>query len=141
MPEVFFKGKKYNFLVVDDEPTTRDIISLHLKHYGQNVITAVDGTDCIKKLTPNIDIILLDVKMSGKRSAEIIKAVKKKSRKAVIIYLTSTKMFKPTKKEEAMNWKAVIKPPVIGYISKPVSREELLEKIQECLERNKLSIL
>ncbi len=137
-PKIYFNGKKYRFLVVDDEPTIREVISLYLTHYGQEVITAIDGDDCVKKISPDIDIILLDVKMPGKRSDEIIEAVKKKAPHAVIIYLTSVKSFEPTKVEEQMNWKPVLGYPVIGYISKPVMREELLEKIEKFFKRSEL---
>jgi len=134
----FFGGKKFNFLVVDDDPGIREVVKIHLEHEGHKVTLAVDGDDCIKKLTKDTDIILLDVKMPGKRSKDIIKETKIKSPKAVIVYLTSVKMFEPTKNETQMEWTPVIEPPVIGYIQKPVMRDDLFSKIEKYLKQNKL---
>lgn len=134
----FFGGKKFNFLVVDDDSGIREVIRIHLERQGHKVTLAIDGSDCIKKLTKDIDVILLDVKMPGKRSKDIISETKTKSPKAVIIYLTSVKMFEPTKNEIQMEWTPVIELPVIGYIQKPVMKEELFTKIEKYLQQNKL---
>jgi CheY-like chemotaxis protein len=51
-------------LVVDDNPVIRDLITLNLELEGYEVVTAVDGQDCLEQvrlLQP--DLVTLDVVM------------------------------------------------------------------------------
>jgi len=131
----YFGGKKFNFLIVDDDAGIREVISIILEREGHKVKKAVDGTDCINKLTPDIDIIILDIKMPGAKSRDIIEEVRVKSPNAVIIYLTSIKAFDQTLEEIRMDWRPRLESPVIGYINKPVKKKELFEKIEEALKK------
>ena len=64
-------------LVVDDEPDIRDSVEIILKTNGYNVITAVDGNDCLEKLKDSKpDLILLDIMMPGTPVGEIINQIK-----------------------------------------------------------------
>jgi len=64
-------------LVVDDEPDIRDSVEIILKTNGYNVITAVDGNDCLVKLKEiKPDLILLDIMMPGTPVDDIIKQIK-----------------------------------------------------------------
>ena len=64
-------------LVVDDEPDIRDSVEIILKTNGYNVITAVDGNDCLDKLKETKpDLILLDIMMPGTPVDDIIKQIK-----------------------------------------------------------------
>jgi DNA-binding response OmpR family regulator len=64
-------------LVVDDEPDIRDSVEIILKTNGYNVITAVDGNDCLDKLKDTKpDLILLDIMMPGTPVGEIINQIK-----------------------------------------------------------------
>ncbi len=64
-------------LVVDDEPDIRDSVEIILKTNGYNVITAIDGNDCLDKLKETKpDLILLDIMMPGTPVADIVKQIK-----------------------------------------------------------------
>jgi DNA-binding response OmpR family regulator len=64
-------------LVVDDEPDIRDSVEIILKTNGYNVITAVDGNDCLDKLKETKpDLILLDIMMPGTPVDNIVKQIK-----------------------------------------------------------------
>jgi DNA-binding response OmpR family regulator len=64
-------------LVVDDEPDIRDSVEIILKTNGYNVITAVDGNDCLEKLKDTKpDLILLDIMMPGTPVADIVNQIK-----------------------------------------------------------------
>ena len=58
MPEI-------TFLVVEDSPTMRQLITFALKRIpGSKVVEASDGIDALKKLSTNkIDMILTDINM------------------------------------------------------------------------------
>jgi len=53
------------FLVVEDSPTMRQLISFSLKRFkGCAIVEAVDGVDALKKLqTEEVDMILTDINM------------------------------------------------------------------------------
>jgi CheY-like chemotaxis protein len=65
-------------LVVDDSATIRDLISLNLELEGFEVVTAVDGQDCLERvrdLCP--DLVTLDVvmpRLDGFETARRLKA-------------------------------------------------------------------
>lgn len=139
MEQQFLKGKKLKFIIVDDDAGVRDIITEMLTISGQEVTSAENGDELIKKIKTkdkNADIILLDIRMPGAKPKEILKEVKNNCKKAAIIYLTSVKAFEPMKEDLKMEWVPELSYPVIGYIEKPVNKEELLKKIEEYLERN-----
>ena len=64
-------------LVVDDEPDIRDSVKMILETNGYNVITAVDGNECLDKLKETKpDLILLDIMMPGIPVDDVIKQIK-----------------------------------------------------------------
>lgn len=64
-------------LVVDDEPDIRDSVKMILETNGYNVITAVDGNDCLDKLKKQKpDLILLDIMMPGIPVDDVVKQIK-----------------------------------------------------------------
>ncbi len=129
--------KKPLVLIVDDEKYTRLLIKKWMERNGYDVITAVNGSDCLKKLTKDINLILLDIMMPGLTPKEIINGIKKKNSKASVIYLTSVKTFDLSPEQEKMEWKPVLEPPVIGLIEKPVEEYTLIKKIEEALKVKK----
>jgi len=134
----FLNGKKLSFLIIDDEPTVREVISEILKVNGQLVSQAVNGNAGIVKLSKTkIDIILLDIRMPGMLPPEIIKKVKKISPKTLIIYLTSVREFNPTEEDIKKGWVPKIEPPVFGYIEKPISADKLLNNIEKAIKMSK----
>jgi two-component system chemotaxis response regulator CheY len=55
-----------NILIVDDEDSVRQLISLILKAEGYNVLEAVHGMDALDKLTrTEIDMVITDLGMPG----------------------------------------------------------------------------
>jgi two-component system response regulator VicR len=64
-------------LVVDDEPDIRDSVKIILETNGYEVITAVDGNDCLEKLQEvKPDLILLDIMMPGIPVDDVVKQIK-----------------------------------------------------------------
>ena len=129
-----FNGKSL-ILIVDDEPKIRILVSKWLIDDGYLIDTASDGNDCINKTNINTDLILLDIMMPGPTPDEIINEVVRKNPHVKIAYLTAVDAFSPTKQQEEKGWIASIKPPVIGYIQKPVESEELLKKVKSYIKK------
>ena len=67
-----------NFLVVEDSPTMRQLISFSLKRFkNAKIIEAVDGVDALKKLSgpDRIDLILTDINMPVMSGADLLRHV------------------------------------------------------------------
>ncbi len=71
-------GGGESILVVDDEPSLRDVACFTLRGYGYRVFQASDGVEALRVLDdhgPEIDILFTDVVMPGKGGREIVEAV------------------------------------------------------------------
>ncbi len=66
-----------NILIVDDDNLVRRILSRQLKKEGYSCIEAEDAVEAIKKLQSNsIDLVILDIMMSGKSGRELLPQIK-----------------------------------------------------------------
>lgn len=115
-------------LVVDDEEDIRTTVECILKDENFLVETAVDGSDCIKKLKKiKPDLVILDILMPGLTTKEIIKRIRKLHPKLPIIFLTVVKLTEATKKK-------LINSHVADYIEKPFDNFDLLKRIKSILK-------
>jgi len=78
-------------LVVDDEPAVRNYLKLALEDAGFEVMTAVDGSDALEKVTKRKpDLISLDLVMPKHSGAKFNRALKKNPEWAKIPVLIVT---------------------------------------------------
>jgi len=71
------KKNMKTILVVDDEPDVRESVKMILEIRGYNVLTAIDGDDCLKKLKEDKpDLILLDIMMPGTSVSKVVNHIK-----------------------------------------------------------------
>jgi DNA-binding response OmpR family regulator len=115
-------------LIIDDDDSILDAISLILQDDGYLVGTASRGEDAYKKVIKhNPDIILLDYLMSGVNGRDICIKLKKSKRTAKIPVI----MFSahPSAKQLASDCGAE------GFLTKPFERAELLALIEELLSK------
>jgi len=132
----FLGGKKLKFMIVDDDPSVREVIVEILKVNNQEVIEAIDGNSCVRQISakPNsVNIILLDIRMPGLLPKEVIRLIRTNSPKTYVIYLTSVKAYETSEEDIKMGWKPELSLPVIGFIEKPVTATKLLTSIQEAI--------
>jgi len=118
-------------LVVDDERSMRDFLSIMLKKEGYEVVTAENGGDALKTVQGEIfDLVISDVKMPGLDGIDVLKAVKEVSPETVVIMITA---FATTETAvEAMKLGAY------DYIIKPFKVDELKLIIKKALEKHSL---
>ena len=116
-------------MVVDDEETLRELLKAVLEAENFNVVEAVDGNDCIKKLnTVKPDLILLDMMMpgmSGRETCEKIRA-NQKTKNLKVIFLTVAR-FSETGKD------TLKKMDVADYITKPFDNADLVKRVKKQL--------
>jgi len=88
--------KKYNLLIVDDEPSVHDVTKLALRNFlfndaGLNILSVYSGQEAIKLLEQRDDIaiILLDIVMesddAGLKVADWIRRVKRDQRVRIVL--------------------------------------------------------
>jgi len=119
------------FLVVEDSPTMRQLISFSLKRFkGCRIVEAVDGVDALKKLqTDEVDLILTDINMPVMDGLKLVTLVRQnpKLRELPIIIITTEGAQEDRDRGLALGADA--------YISKPIQSSSLLKTITEVLEK------
>ena len=122
--------KAWKILIADDEPDILELLHYNLLKQGYQVATASNGNEAIEKAKSiRPDLVILDIMMPGKNGVEVCEILRAQPqfRETLIMFLT------------ALNDDATqIKGLGMGaddYISKPVSTNVFLSKVQSLLRR------
>lgn len=123
-------NNKRNVLMIDDEKSFCKLSKMNLEMTGKySVLTATNGADGIKiakKARP--DIILLDIIMPTMDGLEVLKILKEdKKTMDIPVVMLSAKGEDETKIKASELYSTY-------YITKPVSAEDLMAKIEWVLE-------
>ena len=120
----------YKILVVDDEPDLREILQCNLENAGYKVDTAESAEEALHILSPEHNLILLDVMMGGMSGYRMANKLRNELKlKTPIIFLTA----KDTENDLLTGFSAGAD----DYISKPFSLHEVLARIKAVLRRTK----
>ncbi|MDP5275972.1 response regulator transcription factor [Chengkuizengella axinellae] len=117
-------------LVVDDEFHIRKVIGDYLRTEGYEVFEGTDGLDCIEQLKsrPDVDLILLDVRMPKLTGFEAIEQIKKIT-DAPILFLTAL--------DESFDEIKGLNLGADDYITKPFRYDILIARVNSALRRRK----
>lgn len=119
-----------NIMVVDDSPTTRQLITFVLKRLtNSNIVEATDGADALKKLSSGIfDLILADINMPVIDGLKLISLLRNdpKYKTTPIVIITTEGAEEDRKKAMAIGANA--------YITKPIQTQELIKTINQILK-------
>ncbi len=115
-------------LVVDDDPSIREILSIQLTRLGYEVTTADDGIEAVasfKASTP--DAILMDLMMprlDGLASCQQIRAVEKKTgaKRTPVLFLTA--------RDSTHDKTSAALSGGDEFVPKPVSIQELRDRLE-----------
>ena len=122
-------------LIIDDSKTIRHTAEALLKKYGCKIITATDGFEALAKIVDHHpDIIFVDIMMprlDGYQTCALIKQNRNYRNIPVVLLSSKDGLFDRARGR------------IVGsdrYLSKPFTREELLNAIKELIlvEKNKL---
>ncbi|MBS1192252.1 MAG: cheY40H-4 [Nitrospirae bacterium] len=120
---------EYNFLVVEDSPTMRQLITFALKRIpGSRIVEANDGIDALKKLSSQkFDIILTDINMPIMDGLKLVSMVRNDPvhRAIPIIIITTEGADEDRKRGLALGANA--------YIAKPIQTADLLSVVNEII--------
>jgi CheY-like chemotaxis protein len=113
-------------LVVDDDEVIRQLIAVNLQLEGFDVVTAVDGQDCLEKVcSVRPDVITLDVMMP--RLDGWVTAVKLRDDPATrdirVVMITARAQEHDVRRGEEIG--------VDAYVTKPFDPAELIRTVRE----------
>ncbi len=125
------ESNKYRVLIVDDEESMRDFLSIMLHREGYQVDTATDGAQAVVHLRDHsYDLVISDIKMPRMTGLELLAHIKDRTPETVVLMVTA---FSST--DEAVE---AMKQGAYDYITKPFKNEEIRLIVKNALERRDL---
>jgi len=119
-----------NILVVDDCRTTRKIVSLYLNNAGYKTIAAGNGVEAIEKLVSSeVDIIISDLNMPQMDGAGLVEWVRSNPSYRDIPFIILTTENDNLRKSD------LIQKGASAFLTKPITKENLVEEVNRILER------
>jgi DNA-binding response OmpR family regulator len=126
--------ERRKILVADDESSIREILSIQLARMGYEVVLADDGVEAIAAYeAEKPDLVLLDVmmpRMNGLNACQRIRALEKKSGRRVPILFLTARDSTHDKTSAALSGGD-------EFVAKPVSLQELRERVEAALKKAK----
>ena len=117
-------------VVVDDEPSIRELVSASLHFSGFDVKTASNGTEAIDVITQtDPDLVVLDVMLLDIDGFTVTRRIRQQGVEAPVLFLTA----RDDTQDKVMGL-------TVGgddYVTKPFSLEEVVARIRAILRRTK----
>jgi DNA-binding NarL/FixJ family response regulator len=116
----------HSILLIDDEEVLLEAVSDDLEEKGYEVTTAISGEEGLKSFeTVQHDLVIIDLKMENMDGLEVSRKIKVLNSETPIMLLTGYGSM-----ETAIE---ALRLDLDDYILKPVNRDDLFEKITQCL--------
>lgn len=121
-------GKPIRALVVDDESSISDLVSIALKYEKFEVRTAASGRDAVSVASEfDPDIIILDIMLPDFDGLEVMKRIRSAQKDVPVLFLTA--------KDDVKDRIAGLTAGGDDYVTKPFSIEELVARIRGIVRR------
>ena len=122
---------KIKILVVDDELSMREFLSILLEREGYHVSTAASAEEALRLMESSLfDLVLSDVNMPGLNGIELLTRIKKRSPETGVLMITAF-----SASEQAVE---AMKLGAYDYIAKPFKIEEIKQLVLNALEKQGL---
>ncbi len=124
--------KKIRILIIDDDTGFRDLLRIHLSSAGYQVQVAEDGVTggrALLELAP--DLIISDVNMPFLDGFELLSLMRSDASTASIPVILLSGRSDGDTMAKAVELGAA------DFLTKPVTRDQLLESVQACLDRSR----
>ena len=116
-------------LILDDDEVVRRLLRIMLEGRGYRTLEASEGGEALRLLEARPDLILVDWNMPGMSGIEFVQTLRKQAEMPVpFIILSGTDPSEIEKQIEALG--------ASSYLSKPFTREELLQKVETVLKKS-----
>ncbi|HNP61029.1 MAG TPA: response regulator [Nitrospirales bacterium] len=121
-------GPVKTIIIADDEEDLRLLVQVTLEHPSYRILTAVDGCAAMDAVCTHIpDLLILDWMMPGLDGCEVVRNIRLRSDTAriPIVMLTAKDGIDAREQMASLN--------LAGYLVKPFSPLELIQKVREVL--------
>jgi len=115
-------------LIVEDKPTSRELLRTVLEQQGYEVVEAEDGEQALVRIREHVpDLVLMDLQMPVKNGYDVLREIRNDSRldRLPVIAVTANAMPEDREKVMAAGF--------TGYIAKPVALARLREEVKRLL--------
>jgi two-component system response regulator ResD len=114
-------------LVVEDEPSIREVVSLYLRRAGYQVTVVADGHAALESLSAQLpDLVVLDLMLPGVDGLEITRWLRERGDTPIIML---------TARREEQDRIAGLEMGADDYVVKPFSPQELVSRARAVLRR------
>jgi two-component system response regulator ResD len=118
-------------LVVEDEPSIREVVSLYLRRAGYQVTVVEDGQAALATLAGELpDLVVLDLMLPGVDGLEITRWLRERGDTPIIML---------TARREERDRIAGLEMGADDYVVKPFSPQELVSRVRAVLRRTQAS--
>jgi CheY-like chemotaxis protein len=117
-----------NILVIDDDTSLLKMISIMLKRAGHTTLVADNGADGVRLAMQELpDLVVVDVMMPGMSGYEVCETLRKDltTKKTPLLMLTALSQAEHRGRAEDAG--------ADGFITKPVTRDDLIKHVEELL--------
>ncbi len=123
---VKYQTGNLKILIAEDDDISEKLLRKGVKIFGKEILRARTGVESVEicHKTPDIDLILMDIKLPGISGYEATRQIRQFNKNVIIIAQTAYGL--------AGDRDKAIEAGCNEYISKPISMEELLSKIKKC---------
>jgi two-component system response regulator GlrR len=126
------RERKEKILVVDDDRNILQVIRMRLVSSGYYVASVTDPESALKMAEKEpFDLALIDLKLNGRDGIQLMESMHHINPHMPVIILTAHGTIK-----SAVH---AMKKGAYSYLTKPFDGHELLQQINNCLEKNRLS--
>ncbi|WP_446899872.1 response regulator transcription factor [Clostridium sp. LBM24168] len=116
-------------LIADDDPNIRELVRVHLKNNGFDVVEAKDGRDALEKMDSSPDLAVIDLMMPKMNGYELCKELRKYYDMPVLMLTAKGDLGSKAKGFEVGT---------DDYLIKPFEGEELVMRVKALLRRYKI---
>ena len=120
-------------LIVDDEPSMRDMLRIVLRRDGYDVHVASNGREAVAALEREVfDLLLTDIRLPDVDGVQVLREAKARNRDIVALMMTAYASTETA--VEALRLGAA------DYFTKPFNMDELRLKVRQHLESRRLRV-
>ena len=121
------KTADYTVYIVDDDRDLLDLIALYVESAGYHAQACTSAEEFLAGYDPlQPGVLLLDIYMHGMSGLELQQELNERDVQLPIIIMTA--------QGDVTTAVQAMKAGAVDYIEKPLEREQLLERIQDCVE-------
>ena len=115
-------------LVVDDEPSIRELLTASLRFAGFEVVPAADGAEALKLAEQHRpDLVVLDIMLPDLDGFTVTRKLRERGRDVPVVFLTA--------RDETSDKVTGLTVGGDDYVTKPFSLEEVVARIRAVLRR------